>query len=89
MIYEDDKKLSTDLITTKFRLELPEAEEVSYTIVVKEKTLFNQTLESLGKSNHFEFTSGRYCDLRWSSPRSSPWHFNIIFFANGRKYNYN
>ena len=49
MIYEDDKKLSTDLITTKFRLELPEAEEVSYTIVVKEKTLFsheiNQTFE--------------------------------------------
>ena len=44
MIYEDGKKLSTDLITTKFRLELPEAEEVSYTIVVKEKTLFSHEI---------------------------------------------
>ena len=44
MIYEDDKKLSIDLITTKFRLELPEAEEVSYTIIVKEKTLFSHEI---------------------------------------------
>ena len=40
MIYEDDKKHNTDLITTKFRLELPEAEEVSYEVILKEKTVF-------------------------------------------------
>ena len=44
MIYEDDKKHSTDLITTKFRLELPEAEEVSYRIIVKEKTVISHEI---------------------------------------------